>query len=92
MNFFQTADLYLAAALKTSGFELINVQLRERKRGTFIFVDRPERPQVVRDYFAGRLTGSLKDFSNNWADLKSLINETMEMENDKNGRSYPKQA
>jgi hypothetical protein len=38
----------------------------------------------VRGYFSGELTGSLKAFSNAWADLKSLVNE-IEMER-RNGK------
>ena len=41
----------------------------------FVFQDRPDRSDFVRGYFLGELSGSLKDFSNAWADLKSLVNE-----------------
>ena len=79
MKTFQTHDLYLSSALKINGFRLINLRRDERGRGIFVFEDRTNRPQIVRDYFSGELTGSLKGFSNAWADLKSLVNE-IEME------------
>ena len=79
MKTFQTHDLYLSSALKINGFRLINLRRDERGRGIFVFEDRDSRPQIVRDYFSGELTGSLKGFSNAWADLKSLVNE-IEME------------
>ena len=79
MGTFQTHDLYLSSALKINGFRLINLRRDERGRGVFVFEDRTNRPQIVRDYFSGELTGSLKGFSNAWADLKSLVNE-IEME------------
>ncbi len=79
MQAFQTTDLYLASALKINGFRLIDLGKDERGRGVFFFEERNDRPQIVRKYFSGELIGSLKAFSNAWADLKSLINE-MEME------------
>jgi hypothetical protein len=70
---FETHDLYLASALKICGFRLINLKFDEKGRGSFVFEDRNDRFQVVRGYFSGELKGSLKDFSNAWADLKSLL-------------------
>jgi hypothetical protein len=81
---FQTNDLYLASALKINGFRLVDLKRNERDRGVFLFEDRDDRPQLVRGYFSGELTGSLKAFSNAWADLKSLVNE-IEMER-RNGK------
>jgi 5S rRNA maturation endonuclease (ribonuclease M5) len=75
MKTFQTHDLYLSSALKICGFRLLDLKKDEKGRGIFVFQDRDDRPQIVRSYFSGDLTGSLKAFSNAWADLKSLINE-----------------
>jgi hypothetical protein len=77
---FQTSDLYLAAALKLSGFKLLDLEKSENGRGTFIFQDRPDRTRWVRSYFSGDLQGSLKLFSSAWADLKALV---VEMEREK---------
>jgi len=85
MRTFQTSDLYLSSALKINGFRLIDLRRDERGRGIFVFEDRNNRPRIVKDYFSGELTGSLKAFSNAWADLKSLVNE-IEMEK-RNGQS-----
>jgi hypothetical protein len=87
MKTFQTHDLYLSSALKISGFRLIDLKKDQTGKGIFIFEDRIDRPQIVRGYFSGELTGSLKAFSNAWADLKSLINE-IEMDK-RNGQSAP---
>jgi hypothetical protein len=76
---FETHDLYLASALKINGFRLIDLKKDAKGKGLFFFEDRPDRPQWVKDYYSGELTGSLKAFSNAWADLKSLVNE-IEME------------
>ncbi len=75
MKPFETHDLYLSSALKINGFRLIDLKKDNRGQGTFVFEDRVDRPQFVKDYFSGELTRSLKAFSNAWADLKSLINE-----------------
>jgi len=72
---FETHDLYLSSALKINGFRLIDLRKDEKGRGVFVFEDQPNRSQLVKDYFSGELVGSLKAFSNAWADLKSLINE-----------------
>ena len=79
MKPFETHDLYLSSALKINGFKLVDLRKNERGRGVFIFEDRPDRPELVKSYFSGELTGSLKSFANAWADLKSLVNE-IEME------------
>jgi hypothetical protein len=75
MRTFQTHDLYLSSALKINGFRFIDLRRDEKGRGIFVFEDQNNRPQIVREYFSGELTGSLKAFSNAWADLKSLVNE-----------------
>ena len=75
MPTFGTHDLYLASALKLSGFRLLDLKKDQNGRGLFIFQDRSDRPNFVQGYFSGELTGSLKGFSNAWADLKSLLNE-----------------
>ena len=87
MRNFETHDLYLAAALKIHGFKIIDIKKNGNGRGIFVFEDRPDRPNFVRGYFSGDLTGSLKAFSNAWADLKSLVSE-MEMEK-RNGHPTP---
>lgn len=79
MKIFQTHDLYIASALKIYGFKLIDLIKDSKGRGIFIFEDRTDRQQIVKAYFSGELKGSLKAFSNTWADLKSLVNE-IEME------------
>ncbi len=79
MKVFETHDLYLASALKIHGFKLVDIRKNGSGRGLFLFEDQANRSEFVRDYFSGELTGSLKIFSNAWADLKSLINE-MEIE------------
>ena len=78
MKTFETADLYLASALMIHGFKLMEIRRNGTGRGLFVFEDREDRPQIVIDYFNGDLSGSLKAFSNAWADLKSYVMQEME--------------
>jgi predicted RNA-binding protein YlxR (DUF448 family) len=84
---FQTNDLYLASALKLSGFKLVDLERNENGRGIFVFQDRADRTQWVRNYYSGDLQGSLKSFSSVWADLKALVVEMeREMKDEKSKR------
>lgn len=76
---FETHDLYLASALKIHGFKIVDIRRNGSGRGIFVFEDQANRFDLVKNYFSGDLSGSLKAFSNAWADLKSLVSE-MEME------------
>ncbi len=80
---FKTSDLYLASALKTTGLKLLSIEFNGRK-GIFVFEDTKERPQLVIDFFAGKLAGSLKEFTNHWSDLKAAVATTETY----NGYSY----
>lgn len=73
---FETQDLYLAAALKTHGFRLLDLRKdMKTRRGVFVFEDGPDRVECVKKYFKGELTGSLKAFANAWSDLKAMVAE-----------------
>ncbi len=86
MKTFETHDLYLAAALKIHGFKIIDIKKKGNGRGIFVFEDQTDRCNLVKGYFSGELTGSLKAFSNAWSDLKALVSE-MEMERAQNEKS-----
>ena len=71
---FETHDLYLSAALTLHGFQLIDLRRNgNSNRGIFVFKDRADRPQYVQKFFSGQLQGSLKGFSNTWADLRNML-------------------
>lgn len=72
---FTTHDLYLASALKISGFKLLDIKKDQTGKGIFIFEDKPNRSNYLRDFFSGELKGSLKDYPNAWSDLKTLVNQ-----------------
>jgi len=73
MKTFSTHDIYLATALKLSGFNFLKIEREINGKGLFIIEDKPERSQYVEDYFSGKLSGSYKSFVNTWRDLKALI-------------------
>lgn len=47
---YTTADLYLASYLKARGLKLASIE-REGKRSRFIFSDKPERRELVADFY-----------------------------------------
>jgi hypothetical protein len=59
---YRTSDLYIAAWLLSKGLELKDIDRRDRRRSDFIFVDRQDRPELVRSFMCGRATGNLADF------------------------------
>ncbi len=59
---YRTSDLYIAAWLLSNGLELKDIDRRDRRRSDFIFVDRQDRPELVRSFMCGRATGNLADF------------------------------
>lgn len=76
MNTFETHDLYLSAALKLSGFRLVDLRKDSKGKGLFVWEDKPDRSKYVREYFSGELQGSLKGFANEWSALKALLTES----------------
>ena len=59
---YRTSDLYIAAWLLSNGLELKDIDRRDRRRSDFIFVDRQDRPELVRSFMCGWATGNLADF------------------------------
>lgn len=58
---YRTSDLYIAAWLLSKGLELKDIDRRSR-RCDFVFVDRQDRPELVRSFLCGRAAGNLADF------------------------------
>lgn len=66
---FETNDLGLAAFLKLSGVEL-KLMTKNKGRTVFCFKDKPERRQLVREYFDGTAKVSPLAYKNLLRDLK----------------------
>ena len=60
---YRTSDLYIAAWLLSRGLQLQDIDRRDRRRCDFIFMDRPDRPELVREFICGSAIGNVVDFS-----------------------------
>ena len=70
---FKTSDLYVAAWLLTQGLVLEGVGGSDSRRLDFIFEDRGARPELVKDFIAGRATGNISDYIYQLKRLKNLL-------------------
>ncbi len=68
---YETTDLYLGAFLKAHGLQLVN-RLLDGRRVTFVFADRPDRTNLVRDFYNnGQIR--VNDLVHALQDLKAAI-------------------
>ena len=70
---YQTSDFYLAAWLLSKGFMLENLDHTDPKRFEFIFQDRPDRPELVKEFISGRAVGNVADFVYQLRRAKNLL-------------------
>ena len=70
---YQTSDLYVAAWLLSNGFQIRDVNRRDKRRCDFIFQDRPDRPELVRAFLQGSVTGNVADFVYYLRKVKRLL-------------------
>lgn len=68
---YPVSDFYLAAFLKAQHFKLVDT-LREGRRVTFIFEDKPTRSQLTKDFYNDG-TVNVNPFIHAIQDLKSII-------------------
>lgn len=59
---YRTSDLYIASYLLSKGLELEGIDRRNSQRCDFIFIDREDRPELVRAFMVGQATGNLPTF------------------------------
>lgn len=69
---FSIQDLYLAAYLKYKGFEICDLE-KNNVGMSFVFIDKPERKEVMISYVNGKDNVIVKDFINILKDLKTLV-------------------
>jgi hypothetical protein len=70
---FISSDFYIAAFLRSSGFNLIGINKSDPRRFTFIFKDKASRAKLLNDFFAGRATTEPRQFVAAIKELKSLM-------------------
>jgi hypothetical protein len=68
---YETTDLYLGCFLKARGLRLVDAR-REGRRATFVFEDRPERSELIREFYNDG-TVRVNDFKNALQDLKAIV-------------------
>ena len=66
---YSTNDFYLSAYLKAKGFKLANVE-RDGRRSTFIFEDRQDREDLIRDFYNDPF---VNNFTHAIRDLKATV-------------------
>ena len=70
---YRTSDLYIAAWLLSRGLQLQDIDRRDRRRCDFIFVDRPDRPELVQSFLIGSATGNVADLIYHLKRAKRLL-------------------
>ena len=60
---YKTSDIYVVAWLLSKGLQLERLDRRNPRRVDFIFQDRPDRSELVRQFTCGSATGNVVDFS-----------------------------
>ena len=68
---YATVDLYLASYLKARGLKLASIE-REGKRSRFVFLDKPDRREMVADFYNDVPVG-ISAFIHALEDLKGAI-------------------
>ena len=59
---YRTSDFYICAWLLSKGLQLQGLDRSNKRRITFIFIDREDRPQLVKSFACGQAIGNLSDF------------------------------
>lgn len=72
-NQYPTSDLYVAAYLLSTGLKLLAVDHSDSRRCIFVFLDRDDRPDLVRAFMCGQAQGNLPDFVYHLKRAKRLL-------------------
>lgn len=70
---YRTSDLYIASYLLSKGLELRGVDRRDSQRCDFVFIDREDRPNLVRAFMCGQAEGNLTDFLYHFKRAKRVL-------------------
>ena len=74
MDTYKTSDLYLSAFLKAKGLRLLDKR-RAGEKYVFIFDDRPDREELIREFFNDGQV-SITAFKSAIQDLKTMVFNT----------------
>lgn len=70
---YKTSDIYVASFLLSKGLQLEGIDRRDKQRVYFIFIDREDRPNLVRSFICGQAEGNLADFLYHFKRAKRLL-------------------
>lgn len=73
MGIYKTSDIYIASYLLSKGLELQGIDKRDSRRCDFIFIDRADRPNLVRSFLCGQAEGNVPDFLYHFKRAKRLL-------------------
>jgi len=68
---YSSSDLYLCAYLKSQGFKLVDL-IRDGRRTTFVFEDKPDRDQIIKSFYNDG-TVEVNSFVHALQDLKAGV-------------------
>ena len=74
MDTYKTSDLYLSAFLKAKGLRLLDKR-RAGEKYVFIFDDRPDREELIREFFNDGQV-NITAFKSAIQDLKTMVFNT----------------
>ena len=74
MDTYKTSDLYLSAFVKAKGLRLLDKR-RAGEKYVFIFDDRPDREELIREFFNDGQV-SITAFKSAIQDLKTMVFNT----------------
>ena len=70
---YRTSDIYIASYLLSKGLELQDIDRHNSQRCNFIFIDREDRPNLVRAFMCGQAEGNRPDFLYHFKRAKRLL-------------------
>lgn len=73
---YRSSDLYISAWLLSKGLELRGIDRTNKQRNDFLFQDRADRPELVRQFTCGSAIGNIADFVFSMRKCKRVLYST----------------
>lgn len=73
MGTYRTSDIYIASYMLSKGLQLEGIGRNNSQRCDFIFIDREDRPDLVRAFMCGQAEGNIPDFIYHLKRAKRLL-------------------
>jgi len=73
-NLFKTTSFKIASLLLAKGFKLEAIEpTPDPRRKSFVFQDKPERTQLITDFYNGVVEVNAKQFADSQRELKEML-------------------